>query len=202
MPLLINILSAFMCLGFSAMFHLCYVKSPKFLDVLSRMDYGGISLLIFGSAFPITYYSFASKPAFVQRYLYIGLAGLLCSACFATSLIKKFDSGAWRPVRGIMFMLAGLSFIGVLIQIRVPASPDKLPTSALWYGLGGAVYILGAMIYIARVPERCNPGHFDLCGASHQIFHCAVLVGCTMHFTQNYFLFNQRSLHECPILPN
>lgn len=34
-------------------------------------------------------------------------------------------------------------------------------------GFGGAIYIGGAVMYALRVPERCKPGHFDLCGASH-----------------------------------
>jgi adiponectin receptor len=89
-----------------------------------------------------------------------------------------------------MFIAAGLSIIAVFISIRCPSNASKVPTSILWYIIGGAVYILGASFYIARVPERCSPGRFDLCGASHQIFHVAVLIGCGIHFWQNYVLFN------------
>ena len=61
-PLLISIASACFCLGCSAVFHLYYVQSPSLSDILSRLDYGGISVLIFGSALPIIYYSFACEP--------------------------------------------------------------------------------------------------------------------------------------------
>jgi adiponectin receptor len=37
--------------------------------------------------------------------------------------------------------------------------------SPLIFAIGGAIYILGACIYIARIPERWRPGKFDLCGA-------------------------------------
>ena len=43
--------------------------------------------------------------------------------------------------------------------------------------IGGFVYIGGALIYGFRIPERCFPYRFDLVGASHQIFHVAVLGG-------------------------
>jgi predicted membrane channel-forming protein YqfA (hemolysin III family) len=64
-PLMINLASAAFCLGCSAAFHLFYVKSPIFLNVLARLDYGGISVLIFGSALPIMYYSFACDPELI-----------------------------------------------------------------------------------------------------------------------------------------
>ena len=51
--------AAVFCLGCSALFHLVYVKSPKFQSIFSRLDYGGISMLILGSVIPIIYYSFA-----------------------------------------------------------------------------------------------------------------------------------------------
>ena len=65
MPLIANILSACFCLGCSAAFHLLFVQSQKILQVLSRLDYGGISVLIFGSIVPIVCYSFACQPSWV-----------------------------------------------------------------------------------------------------------------------------------------
>ena len=164
---MINLASAAFCLGCSAAFHLFYVKSPMFLNVLARLDYGGISVLIFGSALPIMYYSFACDPELIQRWVWIGVEAALCTACFITTLIKKFDSAKYRPVRGSMFIAAGLSIIAVFISIRYPSNVSKMPTNILWYIIGGGVYIIGASFYIARVPERCSPGRFDLCGASH-----------------------------------
>ena len=58
-PLIINIFSACFCMGCSAIFHLLGAKNQNFQSTLSRLDYGGISILIFGSSFPIVYYSMA-----------------------------------------------------------------------------------------------------------------------------------------------
>lgn len=51
-----------------------------------------------------------------------------------------------------------------------------------WLLTQGALYIIGAIIYAARVPERWAPGRFDLFGSSHQWFHVLVLVaaGCEL----------------------
>lgn len=57
-PLSVHQLAAVICLGFSATFHLFYVKSYKASSLLSRMDYAGISILIAGSTFPPHYYGF------------------------------------------------------------------------------------------------------------------------------------------------
>lgn len=58
-PLMIMILSAIVCLGCSATFHLLSVQSPLAHSILARLDYAGISVLIYGSVVPIIEYRFA-----------------------------------------------------------------------------------------------------------------------------------------------
>lgn len=198
-PLLVNLASAVFCLGCSATFHLYAVKSQKINNILSRLDYGGISILIFGSAVPPIIYGFACDGSFVARYTLLGCQLALCAACFIVTLIKKFDSPKYRPVRGFMFIGAGLATIAIFITNNVGDMDFKVKVPSLWYGVGGAVYIAGASTYVARVPERCKPGAFDLCGASHQIFHVAVLIGCGMHFYINHQLYWTRQTFECPM---
>lgn len=48
--------------------------------------------------------------------------------------------------------------------------------------LQGILYIIGAIIYALRIPERFAPGRFDIFGSSHQIFHGFVLVAAITHF--------------------
>lgn len=45
----------------------------------------------------------------------------------------------------------------------------------------GSLYIFGAGLYAARVPEKIWPGKFDLFGSSHQIFHFFVLAAAGTH---------------------
>ena len=60
-PLGINAFSACFCMGCSAIYHLFLVKSPEYNANLARLDYGGISVLIFGSCVPVLYYAMACK---------------------------------------------------------------------------------------------------------------------------------------------
>ncbi len=51
-----------------------------------------------------------------------------------------------------------------------------------WLVTSGALYIVGALLYAMRVPERFYPGRFDYLGASHQIFHCLILAAAWSHY--------------------
>lgn len=45
----------------------------------------------------------------------------------------------------------------------------------------GVSYLSGLYIYTIRCPERNKPGKYNICGHSHQIWHCMVVLGiiCT-----------------------
>jgi predicted membrane channel-forming protein YqfA (hemolysin III family) len=46
--------------------------------------------------------------------------------------------------------------------------PELLPEFKLQlFLIGGVVYIVGAVIYAAAIPERCYKRTFDIFGASH-----------------------------------
>lgn len=57
-PLFVFLFGAVSCLSMSAYFHLFWVQSKEISEILARLDYAGISLLIAGSCFPLYYYSF------------------------------------------------------------------------------------------------------------------------------------------------
>ena len=44
-----------------------------------------------------------------------------------------------------------------------------------WF-FGGLSYIIGALLYINRFPEKYFPGIFDFYVASHQFFHISLLL--------------------------
>ena len=65
-----------------------------------------------------------------------------------------------------------------------------------WLILQGALYILGAALYAARVPERVWPGQFDLFLSSHQIFHILVIAAAVAHLRGLILAFNAK--HQGP----
>lgn len=115
--------------------------------------------------------------------------GAECLGCFVASLVPSFDSPKWRPVRGAMFMAAGISTVAIVISVVGFRTTYSMPMNYTLYAVGGYVYLQGAILYVLRIPERCKPGAFDICGASHQIFHFAVVIGCSLHFLSSYNLF-------------
>jgi len=44
------------------------------------------------------------------------------------------------------------------------------------------VYVIGAVVYASKIPERWCPGAFDYCGGSHNLWHFAVLGGILFHY--------------------
>lgn len=65
--------------------------------------------------------------------------------------------------------------------------------------LGVLIYGLGAGLYATKIPERCKPGTFDMCGHSHQLFHFCVLVACLLHYNVNLATYHRRQEFHCPI---
>ena len=60
-----------------------------------------------------------------------------------------------------------------------------------WY-FGGISYVVGALLYILRFPEKKFPRKFDYIGASHQIFHILVFIGALFHFMGSLDAYNYR----------
>jgi adiponectin receptor len=93
-----------------------------------------------------------------------------------------------------MFISMGLSaVIPVIHGISIFGFSRLSQTMALPYVLiQGAFYIFGAGLYAARFPERMRPGHFDIWGSSHQIFHVCVLIACGVHMVGLVRAFDYR----------
>jgi adiponectin receptor len=101
------------------------------------------------------------------------LAALTSVAC----VHPQFRTPALRPFRALLFALMGLSAVfPVLHGIQLFGVAHLRESIGLdWVVLQGVLYVSGAAIYAARIPERLWPGHFDIWGSSHQIFHVLVV---------------------------
>src|SRR4051812_13056412 len=93
------------------------------------------------------------------------------------SISPSFRTPEWRAFRASLFVGMGLSGIFPVIHGFFAFGVEHLnrPIRLRWLVAEGALYILGAGLYAARVPEKVWPGHFDLFFSSHQIFHFLVL---------------------------
>lgn len=192
-PLFIIITSAILCMSFSAIFHSVGNMSATHHNILNRFDYGGISLLISGSCYPPYYYFFYFSQKLKIFYLSeISVFGL---GTFFYSLTDDFNKPKRRSLRGSIFLIFGLC-TGIPI-LHMAFFGDKIkgynPGLKLinWY-IGGISYIVGALLYILRYPEKKFPGKFDYIGASHQLFHVLVFFGAFFHYLGSIDAYNYR----------
>ena len=197
-PLFIFLISAILCLTFSATFHLMGCVSKTYHEILSRFDYGGISLLVTGSCFPPYYYFFyCEKNISLFYFIFISVFGL---TTFFLSLTKNFNSPKMRSLRGKLFIIFGL-FAGIpIIHIQFFGNYLKGYNSSInfWYWtLGGITYIAGAIIYIIRFPEKNYPGKFDYIGSSHQLLHIAVVAAAYFHYLGSLDAYYSRFNYMC-----
>ncbi|KAF7191935.1 ADIPOR-like receptor SPBC12C2.09c [Pseudocercospora fuligena] len=174
-------LGAVACLGMSATYHTISNHSHAVAKFGNRLDYIGIVFLIWGSFIPSIYYGFSAEPNLIN--LYWSMITTIGAGTMVVVLHPKFRSPSWRPFRAFMFVMMGLSAVfPVLHGLSIHGWAEVERRIALsWLITQGLLYIIGAMIYAARIPERWKPGTFDILGSSHQIFHALVVAAAAVH---------------------
>ncbi|CAB1353895.1 unnamed protein product [Coregonus sp. 'balchen'] len=155
-------LGAVLCLSFSWLFHTVYCHSEKVSRTFSKLDYSGIALLIMGSFVPWLYYSFYCSPQ--PRLIYLTIVCVLGIAAIVVAQWERFSTPAHRPTRAGVFMGLGLSGIVPTVHFTIEEGFVKATTVGQmgWFYLMGAMYITGAGLYAARIPERYFPGKCDI----------------------------------------
>ncbi|SPP80766.1 adiponectin receptor protein isoform X1 [Drosophila guanche] len=175
-------IGAIVCLGFSFAFHTLSCHSVEMGRLFSKLDYCGIALLIMGSFVPWLYYGFYCH--YQPKVIYLSVVSVLGVLSIVVSLWDKFSEPALRPLRAGVFMSFGLS--GVIPAIHYSVMEgwfSQMSRASLgWLILMGLLYIIGALLYALRVPERWFPGKFDIWGQSHQIFHILVIAAAFVHY--------------------
>ena len=107
-----------------------------------------------------------------------------------------------------MFVLMGLSsVVPVLHGIKLYGVQHLRQSIGLdWVVMQGVLYIVGAGLYAARIPEKWSPGTFDIWGSSHQIFHVLVVLAAISHLVGLLIAFDyahsQRGIALGSIFPN
>lgn len=153
-----------MMLGTSGLYH-AVTWSPRRLALMSRLDHAAIFVLIGLSYTPFCLYTGMSYGP--------QLLGVVWAASLVGVLHCLFFSGAHRAIRATLFVLLGVAM--------VPCTPSlyaAVSSTAFAFALGGgAAYILGACVYVARWPNP-SPKHF----AYHEVFHLFVFAGAAGHY--------------------
>lgn len=175
-------IGAIICLAFSTLFHTVSCHSKSIQNIFSRMDYAGIALLIVGSTIPWLYYGFYCQ--FYAKLTYIIAVSVCGISVMILMLLEKFNQPEYRVFRAAIFVALGLisalPIIHFLIENGISDSFEKGSLTNLL--TMGALYITGAGLYAARIPERFLPGKCDIWFQSHQIFHLLVVAAAFVHY--------------------
>ena len=174
------LLTIFLCcstytLFFSSLFHLHLCVSLEVERFWGCLDHSGISASIAGGSIAIMYLLLHCEGS-VRLWWTLLLAMCNMVGIFGP-MFPFWTRVSFRPIRTAIYLSSGAAvFLPGLYYLYVNGS-GKLPTnSAMWYLLSMIIqYVLGAFIYVTRVPERFWPGKFDLFLQSHQIWHVLVV---------------------------
>jgi len=194
-------LGATLCLGLSSLFHTVCCHSEHISKLFVKFDYVGISLLTIGSFIPWIYYGFYCH--FTAKVVYLSTICVLGVLTIIVSLMDSFASKSFRPIRAILFVcLGGFGFVPschFLIMSGWEAAQVEFSIHKVL--LMGALYILGAVIYGSRIPERFLPGKCDIWFHSHQIFHVLVIAAAFVHFhgMQNMAVYRLTKAGACDL---
>ena len=135
---------------------------------LSRIDYAGISFLVWGSGMPPIFYVLCCEPICWIRNIFFAQISFFSICAFLACMLPGANTPKWRPFRAYVFIALGIS--AAFPYIFTYNAPDKytkyiMPTfNVSPYTKGGAIYIGGALCYAIKFPEKWFPVKFDLIG--------------------------------------
>ena len=97
--------------------------------------------------------------------------------------MHALEAAASRAARAALFSALGLWGLAPCAhQLILHWGEPAIVTAVSHYAVMGALYLGGAAIFAARIPERWAPGRFDLVGNSHQVFHVAIVAAAAVHY--------------------
>ncbi|KAK7931338.1 hypothetical protein PG985_002050 [Apiospora marii] len=170
------------CFAFSTTFHVNWNNSKELTALCNKLDYLGILVLMWGAGIPTIYYGFYCNEGL--RWLYWTSTSGTALACGIFTLNPHFSAPQFRHWRACFYAGFGLSSVVFVAHGLVLHgwALQRARMSLVWMGWMAASNLVGAALYATRIPERWAPYRFDLCGASHQLFHSFIIAAAVIHF--------------------
>ncbi|KAK3702361.1 inc metabolism membrane protein [Vermiconidia calcicola] len=176
------------CLVCSIMWHtMNSISNQGLMERFACVDYTGISLLVAASIMTTEWTAFYCEPW--SRWLYLSSTltlGVLGVILPWHPTFNRADM-AWARV-GFYVSLATTGFFPALqLMIQRGLSEALYFYAPIFRSI--LVYLTGAFVYAAKLPERWLPGWFNYIGSSHNAWHLAVVMGILYHYVamQSFF---------------
>lgn len=201
-PIVIYIICAVTCLGFSTIFHTFTSMSYIVHKILHRLDMAGISILNFGSSFALFYYNLYCHPSLL--FIYSSILFIACLTVFFVSLTDKIHELQYVKHKSLMFAFLGLSnaipFTHLAwLAYQASSENDSMPFNISFLGivLMAILYLSGLYIYAIKFPEKYYPKKFDIWLNSHVIWHLFVFSAAVVHFFNVVYSYELRKTIHC-----
>jgi len=193
---LVHVVAAQMMMLFSVLFHTFYCLNHVY-GHLARLDLSGIGTLIVGSYYFPLYYTFHCDMFWFA--FYVGCISVLGFACIYHCWARPVHNPGLEWLRAIIFIALGLFGVVLPIPHGIYLYGIDFMWPIIWrLALMGITYISGALIYVAKAPERYRPGKFDFHLNSHVIWHLFVLIAALIHYQNHFFIYSYRMRNQCP----
>ena len=216
--------SAVACFSASAAYHWFGCMSVQAHSCLYIGDMSAIGLLILGSYVPGLYYAFYCRPLFQTLYVativsLVALYFLLyqCNHCHAppptaAAVASRADivlpTAHSTSARQHSHWLRVLLLVSLVAFAVVPAlhfvaivgtdHPQLAVWQVLWPLCGMlSLYGTGFVFYVSHFPERWWPKQFDVWLASHQFWHCFILLAVRVWHYNLVQVFAFKPLARC-----
>ena len=178
------------CLICSTVWHtMSSISNQTLLERFACVDYTGISLLVAASIGTTEYTAFYCEPG--SRYMYLTATFLLGAAGTVLPWHPTFNRADMSWLRVAFYVsLAATGFVPVF-QLTYQRGWDEVAYFYAPITKSISVYLIGALLYAGKVPERFMPGWFDYVGGSHNIWHFAVLGGILFHYLAMQRFFSE-----------
>ncbi|XP_032398435.1 membrane progestin receptor beta [Etheostoma spectabile] len=184
LPLSLFLVSSLTYLFFSVAAHLLQSHSEQAHYFFFFLDYVGVAVYQYGCA--LGHYFYTSEPVWRESYigpLYLPGAAFLgwlscAGCCFAKSRYQRPYPMQRKICQLIPTTLAYMLVISPVVHRLLTVSWTQEP-SLPFHALQIASFLLSALFFSCPVPERFFPGHCDIVGQGHQIFHMLLFL-CTM----------------------
>ena len=189
------------CLVCSCMWHtMNSIADQTLMERFACVDYTGISLLIAASIMTTEYTAFYCEP--VSRWTYIVTTAVLGIGGVLLPWHPIFNRADKSWLRVVFYVCLGATGFAPVIQLNLTRGSRWSYFFYAPIAKSIVVYLIGAVIYALKLPEKLVPGWFDYFGGSHNIWHFAVLGGIIFHYTAMQEFFNgafERAQQDCSV---
>ncbi|KAL7422722.1 inc metabolism membrane protein [Cryptotrichosporon argae] len=188
--------AAISCLLSSASWHvLSGCASRGWFEWGACVDYVGISWLIAMSFNTVVYNVYYCHPRTVLGYTATNIAcGALGSYLPFQRWFNERKNKNWRIA---FFLFLNFAMIAPMVQLFYQQGYDRGSAFLSPFGRSIYAYLVGLVLYAFHWPECFWPGKFDRWGASHQLWHWAIVIAIYLHYKAIFVAHDARLVYSC-----